>query len=72
MVNEEEKKIAFRIAYNVLTARKDPEFTAEYFEGVFKEFNKLVAENKGNGLLPYLLLGVYEYLEKEAKGRSNT
>lgn len=67
MISEADKKAAFRIAYDVLTARANPEFTAEYFEGVHREFNTLVGQHKENRLLPRLLLGVYEYLEEEAK-----
>lgn len=67
MISDADKKAAFRIAYDVLSARKEPEFTAEYFDGVFREFNTLVESNKGNRLLPRLLLGVYEYLDEEAR-----
>lgn len=67
MVSETEKKTAFRIAYDAITARKEPQFTAEYFDGVTSEFTSLIEANKGNRLLPCLLIGVYKYLEEEAR-----
>lgn len=69
MISDNEKKVAFRIAYDAVTAHGDPEFTKEYFSGVCIEFDKLIQENKENRLLPRLLSGVYDFLTDEAKRR---
>lgn len=71
MVNEADMKNAFRIAYRVVSLRDMPEFTTAYFMGVTDEFVRLVSENKENNLLRHLLVGIYGYLEEEARKKAN-
>ena len=60
-------KRAFRIAYDFVLSHQHPAFDADYFVGVLAEFDQIRAENQGNVLLDCLLMGIYDYLEKEAK-----
>lgn len=67
MVGMDEKKTAFRLAYNALNAHPNPEYTSEYFRRVCGEFGEISAGAKGNRLLPFLLSAIYDYLTMEAK-----
>lgn len=60
-------KQAFRIAYDIVMKHQHPEFNVDYFMGVLEEFKEIRAANRDNLLLNCLLMGIYEYLAKEAK-----
>ena len=61
------RKQAFRIAYEFVEKHQHPQFTADYFMDVLNEFKEIRDANRYNLLLDCLLMGVYEYLAKEAK-----
>ena len=70
MVTKEEMNKAFRIAYDAMADRLEPEYTKEYFMGASGDFSELVKENSGNKLLPFLLVAVYDYLAYDAKEKN--
>ena len=66
-MNEMMIKQAFRIAYDIVMKHQHPEFNVDYFMKVLDEFKEIRAANRDNLLLDCLLMGIYEYLAKEAK-----
>ena len=71
MVGEQEKKEAFRAAYNYLSSVSEPKNTEDYYAQLIVLANHTMDSCKGNRLLPFLLSGIYEYLSEEARGRGN-
>lgn len=61
---------SFRIAYDFVMSHQHPEFTAEYFMNVLEEYKKIHESDRYNILLECLLMGIYEYLAKQAKEES--
>lgn len=60
-------KKAFRVAFDLLKELYPPKNEAEYWEFASKRITLLDNENKDNPLCRCLLLGMYEYLEREIK-----
>lgn len=60
-------KRSFRTAYDFVISHQHPQHTSEYFTSVLDDFKKIRSSGKSNILLECLLVGVYEYLEREAK-----
>ena len=60
-------KQSFRIAYEFVMKHQHPQFNVEYFMGVLEEMKKIHQSDIYNVLLECLLMGIYEYLAKQAK-----
>ena len=69
-MGEEEKKTAFRIAYDFLGKHTEPKYDVDYFMDTTDEIKELYHQNRGNKLLPFLLMGVYEYIVAIARERA--
>lgn len=63
-------KQSFRIAYDFVMNHQHPQFNVDYFMSVLEEIKGIHQSDRYNILLESLLLGVYEYLAKEAKEES--
>ena len=60
-------KQSFRIAYEFVMKHQHSQFNVEYFMGVLEEMKKIHQSDRYNVLLECLLMGIYEYLAKQAK-----
>ena len=70
-MDEEAIKQAFRIAYDFVISHQHPRFTGEYFMGILEEYRVIRESGRYNVLLECLLMGIYEYLGREANGEVN-
>ena len=66
-MDEKMRKHAFRVVYDFVESHQHPQDTHEYFDGVLHDIQKMRSDNPGNELLDCLMIGVYEYLMREAK-----
>lgn len=65
----ERHKRAFRVAFDFLNAHFPPFHASDWWDMTANDLGKIGRENEDNTLLVELIIGVYNYLEKEEKIR---
>lgn len=63
----ERHKRAFRVAFDFLNAHFPPFHATDWWDMTANDLGKIGRENEDNTLLVELIIGVYNYLEKEEK-----
>ena len=67
MLNQDQVKHAFRVAFDMFAKYYPPKDDADYFTEVMNEIDHLTRSDPDNLLVQYLLMGVYEFFNTEAK-----
>lgn len=60
-------KRAFRVAFDFLNAHFPPLHATDWWDMTANDLAKIGRENEDNPLLVELIIGIYNYLEKEEK-----